>query len=113
MRTQAGLTVLTTKLRAGETYPSNEHGIRVSVPAEFSARPAAGPILLERTAEIVTCGEELFFITSVIHCFPLRAVFTEPVVLDFATEAIGDQENSDAKYKVSWTSSSVVHGFLC
>lgn len=70
------------------------------VPGGYSAQPPAGPILLERKAEFVDCGGEVFFITAVVHCFPSGANFTEPLVLDFVTSKYGDEAPLEGKYKV-------------
>lgn len=86
-----GLTMLTETLEAHGVYISDEHGIQLSVPAGYSAQPPAGPILLERTAEVVVCGDQAFFIASVVHCFPCGARFDDtPLLLDFSPLGIGD-----------------------
>ena len=98
-----GFTVLTEKLEAGETYISEEHGVRMTVPAKdgVDTKPSAGPVLLERTTRIVECDGKSFFISSVVHCFPSGAVFPQPLVLEFSTEEVGAESSvTTRKYKV-------------
>lgn len=93
--------MLTAKLEAGETYTSDEHGVRLTIPKGYSSQPPDGPILLERTAKVVECREQAFFITSVVHCFPCSAKFDDdPLLLDFVSEDIGDDSIQDGEFQV-------------
>eukprot|EP00903_Cladosiphon_okamuranus_P014783 g13695.t1 len=90
------------RLDEGEVYVSCEHGIRITVPEQppdKRQQRSAGPILLERTAEVVKCGEEVVIITTIVHCFPSGATFDIPLLLDFALED-GATKNLQDKYKV-------------
>lgn len=88
-----GFSILANKLKEGEEYVSDEQGIRISVPNQgrrTTQEFAVGLALLERTADVVECGEDVFFITSIVHCFPSGVSSAEPVLLDFAVEAMDD-----------------------
>eukprot|EP00752_Nemacystus_decipiens_P006636 g5966.t1 len=85
-----GISVWTTKLEEGEEYVSDEHGVRISVPVQqrgVAQQVGPGPVLLERTADVVECGEDVFFVTSIVHCLPPGTSFAEPLLIEFAVEA--------------------------
>eukprot|EP00903_Cladosiphon_okamuranus_P021649 g19903.t1 len=98
-----GISIWAPTLQEGEVYVSDEHGVRVSVPGgRRSEAPqiVAGPVLLERRAEVITCGGDAFFITSIVHCFPSGARFAEPLLLEFEFEVKEGTADVKGAYKV-------------
>ncbi|CAM9663634.1 unnamed protein product [Scytosiphon promiscuus] len=92
-----GYTVLTDILEEGKIYTSHEHGIRLTAPEQPPGRGqlcGVGPILLERTADLVECGERSFLVTSVLHCFPAGARFSAPLLLDLVLWEAGHEKES-------------------
>lgn len=108
-----GISIWAPKLQEGEEYISDEHGVRLSFPDPQrggAQQFPAGPILLERTAEVVECGEGAFFITSIVHCFPSGANFAEPLLLEFAFEVKDGTADVRGAYQVNRLNTSVGSG---
>lgn len=87
---------------AGESYISEQHGVRLKVPEKenFNGQQAAGPILLEQTAEIFQSDQQPFFISSILHCFPGGAEFSPPLELEFSLAEDGDDCETPTTYQV-------------
>ena len=69
-----------------------------------NGQQAAGPVLLEQTAEIVHSGQQLFFISSILHCFPGGAEFSPPLQLEFSLA-----EDEDGETPTTYQVKSEVH----
>lgn len=85
-----GISIWAPELKEGKEYVSDEHDVRISVPDQGcgdAEQFTAGPVLLERTAEVVECEGDDYFITSIVHYFPFGTSFAEPLVLEFGFEA--------------------------
>ncbi|CAM9892065.1 unnamed protein product [Scytosiphon promiscuus] len=88
--------VLTKNLQAGESYSSQDGGVRLNVPPGSLRGPGPGPVRLHFSSQTVTCQGEHYFTHTIVHCPPHHR-FTEPLLLEFFLD---DPAVSDGKASV-------------
>lgn len=74
------------------SYISEEHRVRLTVQkGSLETSGFAGPVTLERTAEVVIIDDKYYLATLFIHCQPDGSTFDKPLLLD-VPKGISDKD---------------------